>query len=54
MLQFAGFCLLRVRTALVAYGFLFLVNILAAISTPASRSDLQDASASPQAIVTIQ
>jgi hypothetical protein len=54
MLQLAGFCVMRLRTAVVAYGFLFLVNIMVALGSAALQTDALRAQAAPQTIVTIE
>ena len=53
MLHIASFFALRVRTAMFAYGFLFILNIIAAVTAQAGRPSPATVNAGPQAVVTI-
>jgi len=53
MLHIASFFARRLRTAVFAYGFLFLLNILAAVATHAARPGPAVVNAGPQVIVKI-
>ena len=53
MLHIASFFALRLRTAMFAYGFLFLLNIIAALTLHAGRTSPGAVNAEPQAVVKI-
>ncbi len=53
MLHIASFLARRLRTAALAYGFLFLLNIMAAVAANAARPAPAVVNAGPQVIVKI-
>ncbi len=53
MLHIASFLALRVRTAMFAYGFLFLLNIIAALTAHAGQPSPATVNAGPQTVAII-
>ena len=53
MLHIASFFALRLRTAMFAYGFLFVLNIIAALTAHAGGPSPATVNAGPQAVAII-